>query len=201
MKKYIETLSKEQILNATEEALRRFGVAKTSVTDVAKILKVSHGTIYRHFKSKVELLEGTTEKWLNETFIVPLTAVYKDYSIKDSDSLKTYVQTLIALKRSYANQEKELFEMYAKVTVESEDLIERHVNHITNQMSEIIKRSDIQTSAPNRLAHSIFFATTRFHHPSHAYEWDKPTIDQEFLDLWELLEQGFFHKNKEEMIK
>jgi len=194
MKKNIETLSKEQILTATEETLRRFGIAKTSVTDVAKTLNVSHGTIYRHFKSKAELLEGATEKWLNETIIAPLTAVYEDRSLKGSDSLKTYIQTLITLKRSSAHHEKELFEMYAKVTEEAGDLIEQHVNRMTNQMSEIIKRSDLQASAPDRLAHSIFFATTRFHHPSHAYEWDSPTIDQEFLDLWELLERGFLNK-------
>ncbi|MFD1453723.1 TetR/AcrR family transcriptional regulator [Oceanobacillus sojae] len=194
MKKNLEVLSKEQILIATEETIRRFGVDKTSVTDVAKALNVSHGTIYRHFKSKAKLLEGTTEKWLNETIIAPLTAVYEDHSLKGAEALKTYIQTLIELKRSYAHHEKELFDVYAKVTEEAADLVEQHINRMTSQMSEMIELSDFRVSDPDRLAQSIFLATTRFHHPSHAYEWDSPTINQEFLDLWDLLEKGFLNK-------
>ncbi|MBW7457433.1 TetR/AcrR family transcriptional regulator, partial [Paenibacillus sepulcri] len=42
-------LTKETILDAAEQVLRRFGPDKTSVVDVARALQVSHGTIYRHF--------------------------------------------------------------------------------------------------------------------------------------------------------
>lgn len=190
IKKNIDTLTKEQILTATEETLRRFGVSKTSVTDIAKHLNVSHGTIYRHYKSKAELLEAVTEKWLDEKIIAPLNSVYENHSLTGSEALKTYIQTLIDLKRSYAHQEKELFDMYAKVTEESANLIVQHINRMTNQMSEIIKRSMLKVSNPDKLAKSIFYATARFHHPAHAYEWNDPSIVQEFWDLWDLLEKG-----------
>jgi len=195
MKKNVEALSKDQILSATEETIRRFGVDKTSVTDVAKTLNVSHGTIYRYFKSKAELLEGTTERWLNETIIVPLTVVYEDRSLKGTDALKTYIQTLSELKRSYAHQERELFAVYTKVTEEAADLVEQHIHCMMKQMSKMIERSDLKVHDANRLAQSIFFATIRFHHPSHSHEWDSPTIHQEFQDLWNLLAQGLLSKN------
>jgi len=38
-------LTAEAILDAAEEALRRFGPAKTSVVDVARALDVSHGSV------------------------------------------------------------------------------------------------------------------------------------------------------------
>ena len=188
---FLGVLTKEQILVATEEALRRFGVAKTSVIDVARILNVSHGTIYRHFKSKNELLEGVTEKWLDEKIIKPLTDVCNDTSIEGPQHLQSYLRTLIELKHHYAREDEEMFKMYAKVTDEAADLIYKHVNHIIDQMGEIIIRSGIESEDPSCLARTVFYATIRFHHPAHAYEWKSPTIAKEFLDVWTLLEKGF----------
>jgi len=191
MGNFSEVLTKKQILVATEEALRRFGVAKTSVIDVARILNISHGTIYRHFKSKTELLEGVTEKWLDEKIINPLTDVCNDTSMDGPQHLQSYIRTLIELKHHYACEDKEMFEMYAKVTDEAADLIYKHITHMTDQMSEIITRGGIKSEEPSRLARTIFYATVRFHHPAHAYEWKSPTIYNEFLDVWTLLEKGF----------
>lgn len=188
---FLGVLTKEQILVATEEALRRFGVAKTSVIDVARILNVSHGTIYRHFKSKNELLEGVTEKWLDEKIIKPLTDVCNDTSMEGPQHLQSYLRTLIELKHHYAREDEEMFKMYAKVTDEAADLIYKHVNHIIDQMGEIIIRSGIESEDPSCLARTVFYATIRFHHPAHAYEWKSPTIAKEFLDVWTLLEKGF----------
>lgn len=190
MGNFSEILTKEQILIATEEALRRFGVAKTSVTDVAHILNVSHGTIYRHFKSKNELLEGVTEKWLVEKIINPLTDVCNDTSMDGPKHLQSYIRTLIELKHYFACEDEEMFKMYSKVTEEAADLIYKHINNITDQMSEIITRGGIKSEEPSRLAHAIFYATIRFHHPAHAYEWKSPTIYNEFLDVWALIEKG-----------
>lgn len=89
MEKSSDVLTKEQILIATEDTLRRFGIAKTSVTDVAKVLGVSHGTIYRHFKSKAELLEGVTEKWLNEKIIEPVNGGLSEFIYTGNATFKT----------------------------------------------------------------------------------------------------------------
>ncbi|MBP1995133.1 TetR/AcrR family transcriptional regulator [Paenibacillus eucommiae] len=191
MEKSAEFLTRDQILIATEETLRRYGVAKTSVTDVAKALNVSHGTLYRHFKSKAELLEGATAKWLDEKIIRPLKDVCHDPSLEGALHLKTYLQTLIGLKQHYAREDEELFTMYAKVTEESAELIDQHVGHLIEQMSEILIRGAIQADNPARLARTIFYATSRFHHPAHAYEWKHANMEQEFADVWTLIEKGF----------
>ncbi|WP_338325199.1 TetR/AcrR family transcriptional regulator [Bacillus glycinifermentans] len=94
MMKNSEVLTKEQILSATEEAVRRFGVAKTSITDVAKALNVSHGTIYRHFKSKKEIFETATEKWLNEKIHKPLTDLFHDPSSGSRACKSLYEKTV-----------------------------------------------------------------------------------------------------------
>ena len=62
-----EALTPERILEATEEVLRRHGPAKATVVDVARVLGVSHGSVYRHFRTKAALREAVTERWLGRT--------------------------------------------------------------------------------------------------------------------------------------
>jgi AcrR family transcriptional regulator len=57
-------LTRERILEAAEDALRRYGPAKANVVDVARALGVSHGTVYRHFESKAALRDAVTDRWL-----------------------------------------------------------------------------------------------------------------------------------------
>ena len=57
-------LTRERILEAAEDALRRYGPAKANVVDVARALAVSHGSVYRHFPSKASLRDAVTERWL-----------------------------------------------------------------------------------------------------------------------------------------
>ncbi|MEJ8547522.1 TetR/AcrR family transcriptional regulator [Brevibacillus borstelensis] len=190
MEKSPSVLTKQQILHATEETLRRFGLDKISVTDVAKVLGVSHGTIYRHFKSKSELLEGATEKWLDSKIVKPLTEVYQKAEMRGMDHLQAYIWTLIQLKQHYAREDAELFKIYAKVTEDSAELVSRHIGIIIEQMSEIISRGPIKTNRPDQLARAVFHATMRFHHPAHAYEWKSAAIEDEFLEVWGLIRKA-----------
>ena len=58
-------LTPERILEVTEDVLRRFGLAKATVVDVARALDVSHGSVYRHFPSKASLREAVAKRWLD----------------------------------------------------------------------------------------------------------------------------------------
>ena len=69
-----ETLTRERILESAEEVLRRYGPAKANVVDVARALRVSHGSVYRHFPSKAALRDAVTERWL-ESISEPLEAI------------------------------------------------------------------------------------------------------------------------------
>src|ERR1700710_2616491 len=57
-------LTPERILEVTEDVLRRFGLAKATVVDVARALDVSHGSVYRHFPSKASLRDAVAKRWL-----------------------------------------------------------------------------------------------------------------------------------------
>ena len=47
-----------RILDATQQCIHRFGIRGTSLGEVARVGKLSRGSIYRHFSDKEALVEG-----------------------------------------------------------------------------------------------------------------------------------------------
>ncbi|MGO4270962.1 TetR family transcriptional regulator [Paenibacillus sp. TAF58] len=184
-------LTKEAILDAAEQVLRRYGPDKTSVVDVARALQVSHGTLYRHFASKASLREAVTERWLHKIILDPLETIAVQSGGKATERLRMWLETLIRTKRAYAVNDSEMFAMYAAVTSEAVDMITTHVNHCIDQIARIIeagmKSEEFKLVEPNTTARAVFIATSRFHHPAHAKEWSSDTIEQEFASVWDLL--------------
>ncbi|UOQ44044.1 TetR family transcriptional regulator [Halobacillus salinarum] len=192
-------LSKEEILQCAETVFRRFGPNKTSVTDIAKELNISHGTIYRHYPSKEKLKEATTEKWLNEEIITPLEQLLEEHYENSAQRLKQYINKLVNLKHHFAFEDREMFKMYAEVTEQSAGLIHSHLDQIYKHLTFIIeegmnsrKFQSFQTSRENAVA--VFHATERFHHPAHAYEWKEEKTKQEFEQVWYLIERGIIFR-------
>ena len=60
-----------RILDAAEQCIHRFGIRRTSMGEVARVGKLSRGSIYRHFGDKDSLVQGVfrrrQELFLNRT--------------------------------------------------------------------------------------------------------------------------------------
>ncbi|TFE25973.1 TetR family transcriptional regulator [Cohnella luojiensis] len=187
-------LNKETILDAAEQVLRRYGPDKTSVVDVAKVLQVSHGTLYRHFASKASLREAVTERWLQRSIADPLETIASQTEGSSAERLHLWLETLITSKRTYAADDSEMFAMYASVTLDAVEMITTHIGRLIHQIAQIIengiKSKEFKSGQPEILAKAIFFATSRFHHPAHAYEWIAKKTDEEFDSVWNLILSG-----------
>ena len=61
----------DRILDAAEECIFRFGIRRTSMGEVARVGKLSRGSIYRYFGDKDSLVEGVFQRrrelFLNRT--------------------------------------------------------------------------------------------------------------------------------------
>jgi len=99
-------LTRERILEAAEDVLRRYGPAKANVVDVARALGVSHGSVYRHFPSKASLRDAVTERWLAR-IAEPLEAVAGERG-PAPERLTRWLDLLVASKRRWALEEPEL---------------------------------------------------------------------------------------------
>src|SRR5580700_65386 len=89
-------LTPERILEVTEDVLRRFGLAKATVVDVARALDVSHGSVYRHFPSKASLREAVAKRWL-ERVSAPLSKIAEGPEAAP-ERLDRWLRTLFAAK-------------------------------------------------------------------------------------------------------
>ena len=165
-------LTREQILDAAEEVLRRYGPAKANVVDVARALNVSHGSVYRHFPSKAALREAVAERWL-ASGARPLDEI---------TDAREWFDTLIALKRRRALEDPEMFATYINFAHESGDVVRRHFERLVDSLARIV--------GDRTTARALILATARFHDPKHAATWREPGIDEDFESVWALLDQA-----------
>ncbi|MFJ1667501.1 TetR family transcriptional regulator [Streptomyces bottropensis] len=187
-----ETLTPERILEATEEVLRRHGPAKATVVDVARALGVSHGSVYRHFRTKAVLREAVAKRWLDRT-----TATLAAVAAEDRDPearLCAWLSALFAAKRRKAGDDPELFATYQVLADESGEAVGAHIADLTGQLADIV-RSGVAAGAfaatdPAATARAVFHATARFHDPSYAPTWRQPDIEAQFEAVVELVTRG-----------
>ncbi|MET7602899.1 TetR family transcriptional regulator [Streptomyces avermitilis] len=187
-----ETLTAERILEATEEVLRRHGPAKATVVDVARALGVSHGSVYRHFRTKAALREAVTQRWLDRTAKALSGIVAEDRD--PQERLLDWFAALFAAKRHKAGDDPELFATFMVLTGESSGVVDDHIADLTGQIAAIVRdgvaRGTFAASDPVVAARALFQATGRFHDPCYAREWEQPGIEAEFDALLELVLRG-----------
>ncbi|MFZ0547160.1 MAG: TetR family transcriptional regulator [Candidatus Promineifilaceae bacterium] len=185
-------LTAEQILEAAEEVLRRFGPEKATVVDVARALGVSHGSVYRHFASKAALRDAVTEQWLAR-MVEPLEAITAEDG-PPTEQLRRWLDSLIAAKRRQALEDPELFAMYLTLAAEAREVVQAHVTHLVGQLTKIIadgvERGEFSTTDSAVTGRAVFDATARFHNPAHAGQWSNPGIDVAFEGVWTLIIDG-----------
>jgi AcrR family transcriptional regulator len=185
-------LTRDKILEAAEEVLRRFGPSKATVVDVARALGVSHGSVYRHFESKAALRDAVAERWL-ASVSVPLAEVAAEEG-PAPERLRRWLELLIASKRGRALADPELFATYVGLAAESREVITAHVEELVGQLTRIVadgvERGEFGVADPAAAARAVFDATGRFHNPAHAAEWSDPGIDAAFEGVLALVLAG-----------
>ncbi|MEV5876143.1 TetR family transcriptional regulator [Streptomyces sp. NPDC052101] len=187
-----ETLTSERILEATEEVLRRHGPAKATVVDVARALGVSHGSVYRHFRTKAALRGAVTKRWLDRTAEKLAVIVTGDGT--PEERLRAWLAALFEAKRHKAGDDPELFATYTVLAGENGTVVGEHIADLTGQLTRIIATGAgsgaFFAPDPAAAALAVFQATGRFHDPCYAREWTAPGVDEEFSAVVDLLVRG-----------
>jgi AcrR family transcriptional regulator len=185
-------LTPERILEATEEVLRRYGLAKATVVDVARALDVSHGSVYRHFPSKASLREAVAKRWLDRAN-APLEKI-AEASGSAPARLERWLRALFAIKHKKVCDDPEMFATYLALAQEACDVVKAHKERLVGQIAHIlsdgVKQGVFQLTDAKTSARAIFDATVRFHHPAHSDEWSDPQLAERIDALLALLLRG-----------
>ena len=185
-------LTRDRILAAAEDVIRRFGPAKATVVDVARALGVSHTAVYRHVATKAELRDLVVGRWVEAT-MPPLRAIA---ALADPapQRLRKLVDALIAVKRRRIAEDPELFSAYRTLAADAQSVVAAHVNELIGLTAKVIgsgvEVGTFRTVDPMAAGRAVLVATSKFHHPAHAAEWADPSIDAAYNDVWQLLMSG-----------
>jgi AcrR family transcriptional regulator len=188
----VVTLTPERILEVTEDVLRRFGLAKATVVDVARALDVSHGSVYRHFPSKASLRQAVAKRWLDRVN-APLQKVAEGSGPAPA-KLERWLRTMISIKHKKVCEDPEMFATYLTLAQEACEVVKAHKDGLVDQIAQIVtegvKQGVFQVSDVKTSARALFDATSRFHHPAHAEEWGDPALPARIDALLALLLRG-----------
>ena len=187
-----EALTAQAILDTAEDVLRRYGPAKATVVDVARALQVSHGSVYRHFPSKVALRDAVTERWLRR-ISAPLQDVV-DGPGTPTERLHTWLVLLASSKQRTAAEDPELFATFHELTVAAREVVAAHVDELAAQLARIVgdgmASGEFGPGDPVVAGRAVLHATARFHHPALAGEWAAPNLATELEAVYALIRQG-----------
>ena len=185
-------LTRDRIVATAEDVIRRFGPAKATVVDVARALGVSHAAVYRHVATKAELRDLVVGRWMEE-LMPPLRAITERRGPAPA-RLQRFFDTLIAIKHRRAAEDPELFAAYRTLAVGARSVAAAHVEELVGLAATIIRAGvadgTFRRVDPVAAARAIMVATSRFHHPVHAGEWDNPALEATFKDVWRMLMDG-----------
>lgn len=163
-----QPLTRDQILDAAVEVLRRHGLEKTAVVDVARALGMSHGSIYRHFKSKEALFDAVAERWLHAVS-TPLAVIVESRRAPEA-RLRLWFETLVKVKRKKVLEDPELFAVYHAVAGAAHAVVRRHVAELRKQVAAIVAdgaaKGEFKVVQAEVAAVVLFDSTLRFHHPA-----------------------------------
>ena len=185
-------LTRDRILNAAEDVVRRFGPDKATVVDVARALGVSHAAVYRHVSTKAELRGLVVGRWVEAT-MAPLREIAAQPG-PARERLRGLFDALVAIKRRRAADDPEVFAAYRTLAVDARSVVAAHVEELAELAALIIRggveEGSFRTADPKSAGLALLHATSRFHHPANAAEWTDPTIDEAYNDVWRLLMDG-----------
>lgn len=160
----------QRILDAAEAVLRRHGVEKANVVDIAKSLGMSHANIYRHFPSKRALIEAVAVRHMHQ-FAEPMRPIVADRGAPAADRLVAWFDAFRAAKREKCTHDPELFRVYYESVAGAQDAVSDHVGELVGQIASILRdgidardfRVDLDVASTAR---AFLLATAAFHHPA-----------------------------------
>ncbi|AYV55410.1 TetR/AcrR family transcriptional regulator [Leptospira kmetyi] len=164
-------------LDSTEEEIRKNGVERLKLTDIARELKVSHAALYKFFSDKQSLLDEVSKRWLDR-----IDRELEKISKKDAPVeaiLSEWFMTLHLMKREKVLSDPRLFNAFNLSAEKTRPFVVSHLTHMDVLLTELVDKGISSgiffCSNAKEGARILFEGTASFHHPRLVLE----SIDQD----------------------
>ena len=180
---HIESHTRERILEVAERLFREIGYQKTTVADIAKMLRMSPANVYRFFDSKKAIHEGVACGLMGEVEIEAQRIANAPGPA--GPRLRELLTTIHRMNSERYVGDAKLHEMVAVAMEESWEVCVAHMQHITEAIGAVIaqgmasgefEKTDVPLSAMCACT-----AMVRFFHPqiiAQSVHKPGPSIDQ-----------------------
>ena len=174
-----------RVLDTAEALLRRHGLDKLNVVDVARAMNMSHGNVYRHFPSKAVLRAAVIHRWLGNVSD-QMQAVAATHAPADQRLIE-WLKTLAIIKQRKVKDDAELLAAAVKVVGDMPEVQDQHADALTAQLRGILEAGMADGTLPGvkdapSTSIAILNATTRFHHPVMVAMGGGPSNQMQGLD-------------------
>ena len=179
----IESGTRERILVVAERLFREIGYQKTTVADIAKVLRMSPANVYRFFDSKKAIHEGVARGLMGE-----VEAAAQAIASAPGPAARRLRELIVTINRMNSERyigDSKLHEMVEIAMQESWNVCVAHMELITGTIAEVIAQGAAsgEFEAPDvpLAAMCTCTAMMRFFHPqmiAQCVDKPGPSIDQ-----------------------
>jgi len=180
---HIEPDTRERILVVAERLFREIGYQKTTVADIAKVLRMSPANVYRFFDSKKAIHEGVAR-----TMMGGVEQAAQAIATRKGPAAARLRELLSTIHRMNAERyvgDSKLHEMVEIAMEESWEVCVAHMQHLTETIGAVIAEGAAsgEFAAPDvpLAAMCTCTAMMRFFHPqmiAQATNKPGPSLDQ-----------------------
>ncbi|QUS38330.1 TetR/AcrR family transcriptional regulator [Tardiphaga alba] len=175
--------TRTRILVTAEKLFRELGYQKTTVADIAKLLKMSPANVYRFFDSKKSIISAVAKRLMGEVEVAAIAIAATPQPA--SKRMRELLVTVHQMNSERYVGDAKLHEMVAIAMEESWDVCLVHIECVTGQIGQVIADgvASGEFDAPDvpLAALCVCTAMIRYFHPQmivEAAQKPGPTIDQ-----------------------
>ena len=163
----VETDTRERILVVAERLFREIGYQKTTVADIAKVLRMSPANVYRFFDSKKAIHEGVARGLMGEVEVAA-----QAIASQPGPAAGRLRELMISIHHMNAERyvgDSKLHEMVEIAMEESWDVCVAHMERITETIGSVIAEGaasgEFEVADVRLTAVCACTAMMRFFHP------------------------------------
>ncbi|MDQ7826031.1 MAG: TetR/AcrR family transcriptional regulator [Candidatus Eremiobacteraeota bacterium] len=183
----------QEIVETARKIISTSGMQGLTINAIAKELKLTDGALYRHFKSKREILEFLIHE-IDET----LTDLFESTVASIEDPLKA-LEIVFASHLSYAEQRKGVSFIIITETLNLNDkklqkkmkeVLDRYIGRIENLLSEGIRKGMVREDIDPSSASIVYFGIIQSTVTLWALSGYRHSLKRGYLKLFRIFKSG-----------
>jgi AcrR family transcriptional regulator len=183
MSENVEADTRERILAVAAGLFREIGYQKTTVADIAKLLRMSPANVYRFFDSKKSIHKGVARRLMSEVEDVAQAIAAR--CVPAASKLRELMSAIHRMNSERYVGDSKLHEMVEVAMEESWDVCVAHMQRVTETIGAVIAEGaasgEFEVHDVPQAAMCACTAMTRFFHPQMIAQCASkpgPSIDQ-----------------------